>query len=268
VGWRQADIHATELAPGPDTPRDADVRAIAQAAHDRGLAVTLFPIVMLDKTATGEWRGTLAPRDVDAWWLAYEEFIRHYAAIATEVGATAFVVGSELGSTEAWRDRWFHLLSGVERAYTGALWYSANWDHYDQVSFWSRLDAIGVTGYFELTTDRAASEDELTRAWTEPRDALLAFANKAGKPLVLTEVGYPSKDGGAARPWDYTASAKVDLEEQRRAFGALAAAWAETALAGVFIWEWSGDGGTRDTGYSPRGKPAACELATWFTPGP
>jgi hypothetical protein len=270
LGWRQADIKATELAPGPDTPSDVDVRAIAQAARDRGLAVTVFPIVMLDRNATGEWRGTLAPRDVDAWWLAYEGFIRHYAAIAADTGAVALVIGSELGSTETWRDRWFHLISAVERGYQGELWYSANWDHYEQVSFWSRLDAIGVSAYFELTTDKAASLDDLERGWEAPRDALLAFAKKTNKPLVLTEIGYPSRDGAAGKPWDYTSTAPIDLEEQRRAYAALAGAWDGTALAGVYAWEWRGDGGKRDGGYTPRGKPAECTLASWYTgePGP
>jgi hypothetical protein len=265
VGWRQVDVRATELSPGPDTPADSDVRAIAHAARERGLAVTIFPIVLLDKTGDGEWRGTLAPADVGAWWQAYEAFVTHYARLAADAGAAALVVGSELGSTETWRDRWYHLLSRVEDIFTGELWYSANWDHYEHVSFWKRLDAIGVTGYFELTSDRDASAAALAEAWAEPRDALLAFAKKHDKPLVLTEIGYPSIDGGAGAPWDYTADGAVDVEEQRRAYRALADAWGGTALAGVFAWEYSGDGGAKDRSYSPRGKPAECELAAWYS---
>jgi hypothetical protein len=225
----------------------------------------MFPIVLLDKTAPGEWRGTLAPTDVDAWWTSYEAFILHHARLATDVGAAALVVGSELGSTEAWRDRWYHLLARVEAAYTGQRWYSANWDHYDQVSFWRRLDAIGVTGYFELTTDADATAAALAAAWKAPREALLAFAAAQKKPLILTEVGYPSRDGAAGQPWNYTSDAAIDVEEQRRAYRALATAWGGSALAGVFAWEWSGDGGARDGGYTPRGKPAECELASWYT---
>jgi hypothetical protein len=267
VGWSQPDVKASRLTRGSSTPADADLRAIAAAARDRGLAVVMFPIVIVERTAMGEWRGTLAPRDVDAWWSSYENFILHHAAIARDTGATALVVGSELGSTEAWRDRWYHLIAAVERVYDGALWYSANWDHYDRVSFWPRLDAIGVTGYFELTTDRDAGAGALTAAWQKPRDALLAFARRAGKPLILTEVGYPSRDGAATRPWDYTADGAIDLEEQRRAFRALADAWTDRA-AGVFVWEWSGDGGARDGGYAVRGKPARCEIERWWLAPP
>jgi hypothetical protein len=265
VGWRQPDVRATAIAPGPVA--DDVVRAALAAAVARGLRATLFPILQLDRVRAGEWRGTLAPADVDAWWSSYEAFIVHHADLAAAAGAAALVIGSELGSTEAWRDRWYHLISRVERRYRGALLYSANWDHYRQVSFWDRVDAIGVTGYFELTGDRAASVEALAAAWARARDELVAYADGRGQPLWLTEVGYPSVDGGAVRPWDYTRRGALDVEEQRRGFAALARAWAGQPLAGLFVWEWSGAGGPRDPGYTPRGKPAACELAAWFQSG-
>lgn len=265
VAWRQKDVHDTAIAAGPGTASDDVVRAAIRAAHARGLAVLVFPILELDAVGPGAWRGTLAPRDRGAWWSSYEAFVGHYAAIAEDEGAEALSIGSELGSTEAWRDRWYHLASRVGRAYHGALTYSANWDHYDQVSFAARLDWLGVTGYFELTRDRDASEDALAQAWTAPRDALVAWAAKLGKPLVMTEIGWASVDGGAVHPWDYTADGAVDVEEQRRAFRAFARAWGGAALGGVFVWEWSGEGGVTDKGYTPRGKPAECVLASWFT---
>jgi Glycoside Hydrolase Family 113 len=264
VAWRQHDVHAIALAPGTGTASDEVVRAAIRAARARGLAVLLFPIVELDELGPGTWRGTLAPRDPGAWWSAYEKFITHYAQLAADEDAEALSIGSELGSTEAWRDRWFHLASRIERIYDGALTYSANWDHFAQVSFAARLDWLGVTGYFELTTDHDAGEDALAAAWAAPRDALLAWAAKAGKPLVITEVGWPSVDGGAVHPWDYTGDGAVDLEEQRRAYRAFARAWGGRGLAGVFLWEWSGPGGARDRGYTPRDKPAECVLADWF----
>jgi len=265
VSWRQHDVHDTKIAAASSTPSDDDVRAAIRAARARGLAVLVFPIVELDELGPGAWRGTLAPRDRAAWWSSYEKFIAHYAQLAADESAEAFSIGSELGSTEGWRDRWFHLASRVQRIFPGAITYSANWDHFDQVSFTARLDWLGVTGYFELTTDADASEDELTRAWSSPKEKLLAFAEKSHKPLVITEIGYPSVDGGAVHPWDYTALGDVDLDEQRRAFRAFARAWGNTALAGVFIWEWSLPGGDHDRGYTPRDKPAECTLASWYS---
>lgn len=124
---------------------------------------------------------------------------------------------------------------------------------------------MGVTGYFELAKTADASAADLAAAWQAPRAKLLAAARGRGLPLWLTEVGYPSRDGAAQRPWDYTRDAPIDLEEQRRAFAALAAAWSADDLDGLFVWEWGGsEGGPKDGGYTPRGKPAACVLEAWF----
>jgi hypothetical protein len=259
VSWGQQNVKSSKVARTAKTPSDAVVKAVARAARDRNLRVLLFPILTLEELRAGEWRGTLRPGDADAWWSSYEKMILTYARLAAETEAAALSVGSELGSTEAWRDRWFHLISKVEKAFTGDLVYSANWDHYDQPSFWARLDWIGVTGYFELTRDRDASEAALTKAWAPHRKKLEAFAHELGKPLVLTEVGYPAVDGGAVAPWDYTRATDADPEEQRRAFAALAQAWDGSPLAGVFVWEWTG------SSYSPRGQPAEQTLRCWFS---
>lgn len=273
--WQQRDVRDVRVTPGDRTVGDATLRHAIAHARRAGLAVLVFPILTLDRVSPGEWRGTLAPADVDAWWQSYERFILHYAGIAADTAAEALLIGSELGTTEAWRDRWYHLISRVERVYGGSLVYSANWDHYQHVSFWPRLDAIGVTGYFELAKDpgRASGREraqprleELVPAWQRARDELVAFAAARGKPLWLTEVGYASVDGAAARPWDYGMDGPVDVEEQRRCYAAFIEAWSDTgALAGVFFWIWDGAGGSRDRGYTPRGKPAEALLRQWLS---
>lgn len=265
VHWHQRDVRSDAIAPGDLTPRDRDVALAIAAARRRGLEVMLFPIVWVERRAPGAWRGTLVPRDRDAWWSSYERFILHYAAIAEAGGAGWLSIGSELGSTETWRGRWYHLISRVRRAYSGSLTYSANWDHFRLVSFWRRLEAIGINGYFPLTSDRAATENEMARAWEKRAAALSRFAAAAGKPLFLTEVGYPSRDGGAVEPWQYTGRAPIDLEEQRRAYAAFARAWGRgEKLAGVVFWTWNGAGGAADRGYTPRGKPAERVLRRFF----
>jgi hypothetical protein len=277
--WSQRDVRDVRVAPGSRTIDDATLRHAIERARRADLAVLVFPILTLDRVSPGEWRGTLAPADVDAWWQSYERFILHYAGIAADTGAEALLIGSELGTTEAWRDRWYHLISRVERVYGGSLVYSANWDHYQHVSFWPRLDAIGVTGYFELAPapgrdpgrqpGRAPDQprpEALVQAWQRVRDDLVAFAAARGKPLWLTEVGYASVDGAAARPWDYGLDGPVDVEEQRRCYAAFIEAWSGVdALAGVFFWIWDGAGGSRDRGYTPRGKPAEALLRQWLS---
>jgi hypothetical protein len=266
VSWEQADVRATAIARSPRvTAPDPEVRRALRRARAAGLRAMLFPILTVRATGMGEWRGALRPRDVDAWWSSYERFISHYAALAAAESAAALVVGSELGFAETWRDRWYHLLSRVERVYAGELVYSANWDHYRQVSFLARLDHLGVSAYFELAEHGKASQAELTSAWRRAAAELRAFARAKRVSLWLTEVGYPSRDAAAARPWDYTATGPIDLEEQRRCFAALIAAWdGAPELGGIFVWNWWGEGGPRDGDYTPRGKPAEKLLRWWF----
>lgn len=266
VSWEQDDVRSSAIARSPRvTGADADLRRALRRARARGLRALVFPILTVRQTRMGEWRGALRPSDASAWWLAYERFILHYAALAADGSAAALLIGSELGFSEGWRDRWYHLISGVERVFTGRLVYSANWDHYRAISFLPRLDHLGISAYFELTGRTDASEAELTRAWRRAAAELTAHARASGISLWLTEVGYPSRDGAAARPWDYGATGPVDLEEQRRCFAALVAAWdGQADLAGLFVWNWWGEGGPRDRDYTPRGKPAEAVLRAWF----
>jgi hypothetical protein len=267
VSWKQHDVRSVELAAAPGaTIPDERVREVIRAAHKAHLKVFLFPIVEVEIRRPLEWRGTIKPDDISRWWLNYEAFILHYAAIAGEESADLFAVGSELVSTESWRDRWYHLISGVKKRYKGKLVYSANWDHYEQVSFWDRVDYVGVTAYNELTKSKDASEPELAAAWRAVREALVAFASKVQRPLIITEIGYTSQDGAAVHPWDYTLRAPIDLEEQRRCYAAFVSAWRdEPRLAGVFFWQWYGDGGPSDGSYTPRGKPAEKVLKEWYS---
>ncbi len=268
VSWTQHDVTSTSIAPSKHTAPDEHIRRAVRAARAAGLEVLLFPILNLTETKPGQWRGTVRPANVDAWWSSYERFILHYAALAAAEGVEVFSIGSELGTTEAWRYRWYHLISRVEKAYDGKLVYSSNWDHFRGVSFWRRVDYLGVTGYFELTSDRSAKESELRSGWLRPRAALRAFASEQGKPLWLTEVGYASRDGAGVHPWDYTGRGKLDLEEQRRCYAALRATWSGIEeLGGLFIWNWHGPGGRRDRDYTPRGKPAEKVLRDWWSTG-
>lgn len=261
---QQDDGKSSEVTPSPKSPSEAELRAVIAAAHHRKLGVVLLPIIELLQLRDGDWRGTLAPADRDRWWQSYERLILGHAALAAATGVEWLAIGSELGSTETWRDRWYHLISAVRRVYPGKLLYSANWDHYEVVSFWPRLDAIGVSSYFSVATTADDGEAAMAVRWRVVQKQLARFAAAQRLPLILTEVGYPSRDGAAMAPWDYTKDGDVDLEEQRRAVAALARSWPGAGLLGLVVWEVASDGGAADLGYSPRGKPAWCVLAAWW----
>ncbi|MBK8481367.1 MAG: hypothetical protein IPL40_09370 [Proteobacteria bacterium] len=266
VVWSMRDVRQNRLAPRPGrTPSDAELRWLMAQARALGLELMVFPIVEVERRKPLEWRGTLRPDDWRRWWLSYRRFILHYARLSARGQADVYCVGSELVSTEGQRGRWAELIAEVRQVFRGALLYSANWDHYAPVGHWDLVDMVGLTAYHQLTPRRDASEQELLASWGRLRDDLVAWARRERRRIVFTEVGYPSIDGGARFPWDYTQPAVVDIEEQRRAFSAFVGAWSNVPeLAGVFVWDWYGDGGPNDRGYTPRGKPAQGVIEAWF----
>lgn len=269
--WWQDGLTSTEIYPKEGwTATPEQLRGAIRASRRRGLHVTVFPIARLVRPGPGEWRGKLAPADEDAWWRSYDAYIETAAAIADEEGAERLSVGSELLTREAMRTRWLRLTDRLRLAHPGLeLMYSANWDHYRPVRFWDLVDVVGLTGYWEVGRGRGRRPEDLVGAWAAPLTELRTLAGDVGRPVTLTEVGYPSLLGGLSFPWDETRDAPVSMEEQRMGLELLAEALSgEPAVGSVYIWNWFGFGGPDDSGYTPRGKPGAELIACWYGAAP
>jgi hypothetical protein len=266
------------------TPTDRAISNVLKAIRDLGMQSALLPIVLLETPRDDEWRGAISPPDRrgrekgsegyrgpnwNPWFAGYTREIMHFARLAEEGGASLFSVGSELSTTEAQKGQWTRVVERVRKVFSGRLTYSANWDHYSEVKIWPLLDCIGVSGYYELTTVLAPTQEELDASWVKVRTRLNAWRANAGlekKKILFTELGYPSIDGGARHPWDYTRKADPDHVEQEMAYRAFGRAWeGRDELLGVFFYEWWGLGGAGDRGYTPREKPAADVIRIFFS---
>lgn len=269
VVWDQGPLASTTVAPRDGlSPSIETLRRTLRQAHRAHLRVLLFPIVHVAAAGPGQWRGRIrfdADQSATAWWASYGAFVDAMATLAEEGGVERLSIGSELLQLEPERARWAALIADVRRRYHGRLFYSANWDHFSSVSFWDLVDEVGVTGYFELTGARSPERSELDAAWRARLSALGAFAAESQRGLVLTEVGYPSQRGANTRPWDQERDDALDLEEQRLCYAAVFATAAEAPFVdGIYVWNWFGVGGPNDSGYTPRGKPAAQLLRAWL----
>ncbi len=246
---------------------DEQLIAILTRARERGLHTTLLPIVLLEFPGEKDWRGVIRPKEWDKWWEAYDQFTDRFVNIANLAEVDLLVVGSELNSTEDMLDRWERVTKRVREKFKGQIAYSANWDRYDKIKFWPMLDVMCVSSYFELKRDDPnAPEDELVEAWADERDKLIRVAQKWEKPLLLSEVGYPSVPWASAHPWNYVieAGAEADHQAQARCWRAFFRAWTETladktsGADGFYGYFWSPyyDGDEWDTGYGIKGKPS------------
>jgi hypothetical protein len=279
--------HGASTALGLHTRFSPTLGATAEAvraARRAGLEVTLFPIVrLLHPRAPDEWRGTLRPADVDAWFESYGGLIGDLAALGSMTGSTRLVIGSELSSLDRDRVRWARLIKRTREIFPGILLYSANWDHYQDAAVLDLVDEAGVTAYFDLRrADGPADVVSLEKRWRQLRADLAVWRRGRTQPFVFTEVGYRSRAGATATPWEESSGGTPDLDEQRRGFEAFRHAWTTPAgepgasgvpavptepgldLAGLYVWNWYGWGGPGTVGYTPRGKPAAAEIKQLF----
>ncbi len=280
VRWSQTDVNAIEISPHPvESIDDSLLTWVMDEASRRELRVFLMPILDVEDRSMGHWRGTLAPADWDRWWWSYQRFIMHYARLAGGHKASLFAVGSELLSTEQQSDRWRALIKDVRKVYSGQLTYSANWDHFEPVSFWDALDVVGITGYHELVkqeqaqrkvagkghSSAALTDEALLKGFAPFTHRLRTWAMAEGHRYLLTEVGYPAQSHAALRPWDYRVSGPADPMLQLRCYRALFKAFHnDPRLTGLYMWNWFGEGGMNDGSYTPRGKPAAKVLSRWY----
>ena len=264
VAWYQNDVSSTEIGDHPryTAPPSAIRRAIREA-HQAHLSVLLFPIVRLNEQRhSDEWRGTLKPTDRAAWFASYQKKLLSLAKLASEEKVEELSIGSELSTLDGDHDSWSPIVKSVRAQFSGALTYSGNWDHFQKVAIYDLVDHIGLCGYFALG---GSTVEELTRSWRDLRAELERFSRKHARPLLFTEIGYLSQRGAAAWPWDEGAKKDVDLDEQRRCYAAFCRTWRDAPqLAGVYFWNWYGWGGNSSRGYTPRGKPAAEEIRSYF----
>ena len=275
--WYQDSPTASRVARDPRrSPSDGAVATAVRRAKARGLKVMLRPMVDAQE---GGWRGDFAPADRDAWFASYEAMVAHYADLATSLGVDSLQVGAEFRSltTPANERRWRAVIATARARFRGRLTYAANWDEYRQVGFWDALDVIGIDAYFPLATRPSPHEAAVVAAWsnfTRPDGGRSRYLTEIaqvharfGKPVIFTEIGYPSALGGLERPWQVGRiySAEVQRRGLAAAFRALSG---KPWFRGMYLWHWttdSADGGAGDTDHTPKGKPAERTVREWFS---
>ncbi len=276
VTWYMPTRTSNTIAPDPSSSNsDATVLAAIDELQGLGLRVMLKPHV---DVRDGTWRAQIAPTDPAAWWVSYAAFMDHYAQIAANRKVGMLCIGTELASMSGagYSREWASLIDAIRGRYHGLLSYAANGvdaaDEFTSVSFWDRVDLLGVDAYTPLTAKNDPTRAELVAAWRRNRngsDMVEAFHNAQqayGKPLIFTEIGYRSNNGANSAPYDYSVAGGYDPGEQADCYAAMYEVWSaqRSWMKGPFWWAWDvGEPPPGDTGYNPRGKPAEDQLRGW-----
>ena len=237
--------------PGRD-PRGESEEAILRGAEDarrRGMAILVKPQIWLWRGFTGDI-AMESEADWEAWFRGYREYVVRFAVVAEASGADLFDVGVELCATEAREKQWRELIAAV-RSVTGApLVYSCNWGKgVAAVGFWDALDAIGVDFYDPLSASANPTDADLAAGARRAMEPLSAAAVRTGKPVYLTEVGFPSVAGAWLSPHDESSARPFSAEDPARCARAVFAALEGARWCrGLFWWKAFSDGHEADTG--------------------
>ena len=243
---------------------DAELRLAIRDAHALGLKAIVKPHVWVQ----GSWAGAIAPRKPDVWFARYRDELVRIAKVASQEGADVFAIGTELEKISA-APQWTEVIAAVRAVYRGPITYIAhNVDEAEAVPFWRALDMVGVSLYPPLGPDG----DRIGRlaAMTEMARRLDLVAARAGKPLIVGEIGVRSAVGAAAKPWESAEEREAAPDPVLQAD--VLADWLTVldrpAVRGVLVWRWFTDpmaGGPADTDFTVQGKAAqqliACKWA-------
>lgn len=271
----------------------------AELAHDKGIKVILKPHIWI-MDGKGKWRSDIemhSKQEWDQWFSDYRDFILHFAKIAEKGKMEALCIGTELliPSTR-FPDRWLHIIEEIRKVYSGNLTYAANfYKEYEGITFWGALDAIGIQGYFPISTDHNPSKSDLLKAWAPHISRMEAVHRKYGKPIIFTEIGYKNTSDAAIEPWTWPRHDGHDFIESQETQAICLDAmfeslWHQDWFDGVFIWKWfhtdyrhasepydeyllrmqnlrksNGEKVRRNISFSPQGKLAMETLRQWFS---
>ena len=199
------------------TPSFSRLAQSIRQCKDKGLQVSLHPVLLIQNEKSQHWRGEYSPLYLDKWWASYSKWMISIATFCANEDVDMLFVGSELSSLQNLEKYWSSLIENVRSVYRGAVSYSANWDDWNSVSFHNDLDILGINGYFPL--ERIGSESEsfnasahinsahvssaYLRSMLLPHlSALKLWSRENQTAIFFSEVGYPDHSLALQQPWN------------------------------------------------------------------
>lgn len=258
--------YSSEVFAGADTPTPSAITTFAAVAEARGFGVMLHPILdeaALMRESEQEWRGTITPRDVSAWFESYTDLLLPYLHDADAVGIDAVSIAAELESMEGYTEEWRTVVDTVRASYNGLVTYSAN--RRISAEFpWEMVDFISVDAFFALDVSFDASQQDMQEAMRSERLVMEEAAAAYGLPIVFTEIGTTSQAGSFQRTMVWNHRTGLDLSAQSRYYDAVCAEWRDS-VTGFYWWTTtlyplSEEEVSQDIGFDPFGKPAETSL--------
>jgi hypothetical protein len=215
------------------TPTPDRLGTVLDVFREAGLRTALRPL--LDEKSLGglpNWRGSLAPADLSAWFASYRTFLVPYLVSAQQHHVTEFVIGAEFSSLEG-KAGWQAVVDTGRKYFSGEIGYDANWASYVRGPVDMPVRSLGVDAYFPVDAPDSASVATLVRSW----NAWLDRKSTGALPrIVLSEVGIPAMRGAYAAPGDFSSRSTVDPQVQANWYTAVCQVVRQRRMSGVYWW--------------------------------
>ncbi len=254
-----------------------DYPAGIRNATKHGLKVMVKPYLWsMDFWTKKRWTGDIKFDDSTrraAWFRSYTTWILQCAEYARDGGATLFCVGLELPNLTPYASDWSKLIDSVRNVFPGSLTYATHGlDEAESITFWDKLDIVGVNIYPTLSRDDHPTDDDLRSGWLPVVKRLESLHKKTTRKIVLTEAGFRSVERAYEMPWEWPEHRPrpVNDEHQRQAYASLAhACYGKPWFGGIFWWKMFTDPRKKNEGrdgFSPQGKSAWNQMRLDFKP--
>ncbi len=253
-GWSRRGKPEVHLQGEGGWESDEGLEQLSRVAHARGMKVMLKPAIW-------EAFNLDFPKaeDRSQWFDQYGTFLEHYARLAKRMHADLLCIGGEFVHLSAYDAEWRRLIGRTRELYPGPLVYAANHgSEFETITFWDALDYIGLQEYYPLPDDLSAGSIV---------QKVEAVQQRFAKPVIFTEVGFPSLVGANRQPWDDYGRRRVSLAAQAASTEAiLRAFYSKPWFQGMYWWrlETNGSGGSDDGSHSLWKKPALDVIKRWY----
>ncbi len=237
-------------------------------ARQKGFSIMIKPHIWVRGQG---WAGEFElnnDQEWKVWEKKYKQYVLSMARLAETYDAEVFCIGTEMRLAVRQRPEFFiDLIKAVRKQYGGKITYAANWDNYEHVVFWNHLDFVGIDAYFPVLEAKTPTIAEAAEAFGSLSNALKAFSENQGKPILFTEFGFESVDHNLNGHWRQN-NKVFNAQAQENAFHAFFSVfWNEPYIAGGFLWKYFPDYMSNepleDT-FSPQGKPAINVIRKYY----
>ncbi len=314
IGWgvpvdeKTGNIVSAFSVPGIHAASLSEIQAISNVASKLGLGIILKPQAQTRDAigSNGSLPDNVYSSDVGSGFNAnmflsqWATYMGSVGSLAHQVGASMVVVGTENGGfdTTAYRSQWINVINDTRQSYNGNLTYASSSDP-SAVSFWDKLNIIGVDAYFSLTSNLNPAYSDVLSGWSS--NTTLSTASTLGggnspvnivaklqelsaqynEPLYFSEFGGQSFHGVVNNPSGAGPNNPVaDWQQQEWLYQSMFQAISQNNSSQWFRGTnlWSVYPGTPPenssefvsylanfpTSFDVRGKPAGLVVASWF----